>query len=306
MDYKIKIYTFNLLAKIDDDIVKFHQYFLDHGINIILDIEQTQITKDDALCKLMQPLDGKYDVVMYLYDRASFSVPSFGLAFNVSDTLRGIYLATDIIDDGVDYTWKSMAHEVMHTLFFKFHLTTIDPMDRVLINGVVIPYYHNEEPNNPDSNFGIAWTRLAPFIKQYTPIAATLTRMQGDSNETLGELVINDFKCKTIERAWKMNQSNISCIPVGTYTCKWKFMLRKLTWHYQVMDIPGRTGIFFHPMNYWYDSNGCIGLGSAYQDLNKDKELDIINSTVTIKAFEKLLNKQDFTLTIVGAGGGGK
>ena len=166
MNYKIKLYRHkSVKINIDDEIIKTNLYFLKHGITLIIDIEETNITKDNALTQLMQPNDGKYDVVMYVYDRGAFQMNTAGLAFSVSPTLRGIYVSLTVADDAVDYSWKSFCHEIMHTLFYKFGIGQQDPMDGMVVNGVWKPYYKNEDLDAPDGNFAEAFKRLAPFIK---------------------------------------------------------------------------------------------------------------------------------------------
>src|SRR3990167_630752 len=174
MTYKIKTYIHSsVIATIDDDFIKCRNYFKAHDIDLILDIEKTEIQKYDVPVKLFTINEGKCDVVMYLYNRGTFQDISFGLAFNVSKTLRAIYLATSTMDDAVDYTWKSICHELMHTLFYKFKISAFDPMDRMLVNGILKPYFRNEELkpdgwNAPDGNYAEAWKRLAPYLNKTT------------------------------------------------------------------------------------------------------------------------------------------
>lgn len=125
-----------------------------------------------------------------------------------------------------------------------------------------------------------------------------LTRGLDDGIETLGDLAYNSFSCKTLERPWKGNQRDISCIPKGTYTCKWTFSLRLLKYTYELQNVPGRAGIRIHSGNYFNDTDGCILLGTGYSNINGDSETDIINSKVTVDQFNSLMNKKDFTLVI--------
>lgn len=170
--YKIKIYKHSgVKAQIDDDIVKFKGYFESKGLSLDLEITSTVIPKANAPQALFYPNDGLCDVVMYLYNRGDFYDTSFGLAFNITNKLRGVYLATSIADDAVDYTWKSMAHEIMHTLFYKLKAQTIlidDPMDWFYRDGQLLRYYKNEDLNAPDGNFAESWKRLAPFMNLLT------------------------------------------------------------------------------------------------------------------------------------------
>jgi len=138
MTLKIKLFKYKLKATIGDDIAKTVAYFKKHGIDITFEIQDTNVIKSDAVLKLMMPNDGKCDIVMYMYEKNLFSAPTFGLAFSVSKTLQGIYLASDIVQDGVDYTFKSMIHEIVHTIFYKVRADNnlkdwdlIDPLDRM-------------------------------------------------------------------------------------------------------------------------------------------------------------------------------
>jgi len=133
---------------------------------------------------------------------------------------------------------------------------------------------------------------------------AILLRTKDTGKETLGIITLSDnsnkeiFRCFSLERPWKQNIKCISCIPKGSYLVKWTFSPKFMRYTYRVMDVPGRDGILIHPGNYFFDVEGCILLGQGYSDLNKDGEMDIINSTITLRKFEQLLNKQSFILNI--------
>lgn len=132
------------------------------------------------------------------------------------------------------------------------------------------------------------------------PTSVVITRSAYDAKQTLGSLVVGDktFGCVTLERPDLANQPNISCIPKGTYLCQWKFKLNSLSYHYQVMNVPGRTGIFIHQGTFFFNSLGCILLGSQPTDANADGEKDLLNSKSILASFEKLMGKKDFQLTI--------
>lgn len=140
-------------------------------------------------------------------------------------------------------------------------------------------------------------SKVLPELKFGTS-TVTITRNQDDGVQTLGTLEYEGFKCNTLERPWKNNTINISCIPKGEYTVKWTFSPKFMRYTYEVQSVPKRSGIRFHVGNYFTQIAGCFLLGSGYKDLNTDGRLDIINSTITIKQFETLLNKQDFKLII--------
>jgi hypothetical protein len=208
-------------------------------------------------------------------------------------------------------------HELMHCLcliiniLFSDHVPK-DFMDSTLVNNVWQPYYIND-PNStdPQSNFNQTWLGITPFIPQLnaiiyastnpiTPPTAILTRNNDNGVETLGTLQVGAlFQSRTLELSWKNNQKNISSIPTGIYNCKWAFKWNSLAYHYQLQNVLNRTGIFIHNGNYFFNSAGCIILGSLPQDINKDGQLDLINSNSILAGFEKLMGKKDFYLKII-------
>ena len=139
----------------------------------------------------------------------------------------------------------------------------------------------------------------------------TLKRFSDDTKQSLGILsFIKDdgqlFVCKTLELPWKNNQSNVSCIPAGSYSCKYTRSNRMSTekrhdvFTYEVLSVPERGGIRIHSANFFSQLLGCIALGDAHQDINSDNEMDVVHSGATITSFENLLEKQDFKLIVSG------
>lgn len=93
-------------------------------------------------------------------------------------------------------------------------------------------------------------------------IVIQINRTVRYSSSIGGQLYINGKKiCYTLELPWKMNQKNISCIPVGIYTCFWRHDRYRI----QCENIPcpegTRTAIQIHPGNSPADSHGCILVG---------------------------------------------
>jgi hypothetical protein len=91
--------------------------------------------------------------------------------------------------------------------------------------------------------------------------------------------------CFTLELPWLDNQEDISCIPTGTYSC-----LKRIanTQHllnfetYQVLNVPGRSGILFHVGNTVKDTKGCILVGNAF-DINNPSLME------SVPAFQKFM-----------------
>lgn len=90
-------------------------------------------------------------------------------------------------------------------------------------------------------------------------------------------------------------------IPTGTYTCqRGMHQLHHMTDPFQtfeVLNVPGHTGILFHVGNYNTDSDGCILVGS---DLGISQGIWMI--TRSADAFERFMNLHEgqdaFTLTV--------
>jgi hypothetical protein len=129
-----------------------------------------------------------------------------------------------------------------------------------------------------------------------------LKRESDDGTQTLGTLFINDlngitlFSCKTLELPFKGNQKRISCIPKGKYNVKRRYSL-KYGNHFHILNVPNRDFILIHNANYWFQLLGCVAVGQAHIDLNKDGKKDVTNSKNTLLKLNEWLTN-DFVLTI--------
>lgn len=123
-----------------------------------------------------------------------------------------------------------------------------------------------------------------------------LLRIQTFNTCTRGLLLTPDSQVFfTMELPWKDNKSNISCIPAGTYTCKWH-RSPKYGWCYQVMDVPKRSFILFHSGNLPKHTKGCILLGSRFGKLGKSPA--VLSSKPAVRRFFESMKKQDFILEV--------
>lgn len=166
---KIKVFDFNSKVNYLDDLPKVVKFMKDKGIDIEFTAPiKTNITLSECPEKLYLPNDNKQqEVLMYIFDR---SLRTYSYALNFSKTLQVIEISTSTTDDQVDYTWKLICHELTHVLFHQLRNQGIfldDPMDSMIVNGVKMPYYKNEEPYAPDGNFSEAFKLLAPYISNY-------------------------------------------------------------------------------------------------------------------------------------------
>lgn len=125
---------------------------------------------------------------------------------------------------------------------------------------------------------------------------------QGTPGE-LFTLMNPTFRCKTMEREWLQNQSNISCIPLGeNYTCV-PFNSPKHGPCYQIQAVPYRDNIEIHVANIQLDLLGCIALGENFdcivtKNSNGKPYLGVTNSSEIFKQFMEYMNNQTFILSI--------
>lgn len=156
-----------------DDLLKVAKFFKD---KINLDIKfsspiLTDVKIYEAPWKLYVKNDnGQQDMLMYIFDRTQ-RVKSHAL--NFSKNLQVIEISTATFDDAVDYTWKLISHEIVHTFFNRLKNIGIynleDPMDSMLVNGIMMPYYKNEDPYASDGNFAAAFKILSPHLNKIFP-----------------------------------------------------------------------------------------------------------------------------------------
>lgn len=138
--------------------------------------------------------------------------------------------------------------------------------------------------NNWIENFLRALQSLnQPKVKTMT---AEIKRIRYQEKQTLGEFFLYKdgkeiFNCKTLELPWKDNQFQISCVPKGNYKVVPRTS-QKFKKHFHLLDVPNRTYILIHAGNYYTDILGCILVGSAYSDINKDGYLDVTSSKKTL------------------------
>ena len=99
-----------------------------------------------------------------------------------------------------------------------------------------------------------------------------------------------------MELGWQDNKKRISCIPAGNYICKRRYS-DKYKDHFHVTNVPNRDFILIHPANYSRQLLGCIGVGDAHIDIDKDGLKDVTNSKKTMAKLLQIL-PSEFILEI--------
>ncbi len=91
-----------------------------------------------------------------------------------------------------------------------------------------------------------------------------LKRISQNSAGTFGVLLYEDIPfLLTLEREWKDNLPNTSCIPAGLYQCR-RVQSPRFGSTFEVCGVEGRSAILFHAGNTIRDSRGCILLGRQF------------------------------------------
>ena len=118
-----------------------------------------------------------------------------------------------------------------------------------------------------------------------------LKRIARNDYATFGVLIKDNTPfAVTLEKVWRRNQADISCIPIGEYTCK-RVTSPKFGVTFEVMDVIGRSHILFHAGNTEKDTAGCILIGEEYGQINKKGV--ILNSRKGFDEFLNILNDMD-------------
>ena len=100
-----------------------------------------------------------------------------------------------------------------------------------------------------------------------------------------------------MELEYNDNKKRISCIPPGTYIVK-KRTSEKYGQHFHITNVPNRDYILIHGCNYSRQLLGCIGVGDAHVDLDKDGLKDITNSKKTLAKLYSIM-PDEFKLVTV-------
>ena len=113
-------------------------------------------------------------------------------------------------------------------------------------------------------------------------------------DKTIGVFRHELFSLSSLERPWRNNKVNESCIPEGVYVVK-----RDTTGRWQwfaIQDVEGRTNIEIHQGNKAVNSNGCILLACG-----TNHNYDLTNSENGMIKLLEYNGDADFILTIRAA-----
>jgi hypothetical protein len=124
-----------------------------------------------------------------------------------------------------------------------------------------------------------------------------IKRVCHNNDGVFGVMMIeNNPRFVTVEPKWFGNYKSISCIPVGTYTCKMTKSPR-FGETYEITNVPDRSNILIHWGNFSRDTEGCVIVGSGF-DYDLRNGSYITNSVDAFRRFMNLMQKEEFTLVI--------
>ncbi len=83
-----------------------------------------------------------------------------------------------------------------------------------------------------------------------------LHRYWQDNNQTSGIVTVfvdnkPVFSAVSLERGWRNNESNVSCVPAGEYPLILEYSPRFKKELWELKNVPNRSEAKFHSANYW-------------------------------------------------------
>lgn len=132
-----------------------------------------------------------------------------------------------------------------------------------------------------------------------------ILRTYGDRQTISDWYVYNEndelqYKCVGLENPWKNNRQYISCIPEGTYSAIKIRNHHRFGNSFFVEDVPNRSEIMIHALNFVNQTEGCPGPGIEYKKINNDELVDLYKSDRALKDLWKNL-PDEFTVVIENA-----
>ena len=122
-----------------------------------------------------------------------------------------------------------------------------------------------------------------------TPIIK-IHRHDQDENQSSGIMSVFDnnfplFASLSLERGWKNNENDVSCLPIGEYDVVLEYSPKYGKKLWEIKGTGHRSECKFHAANYWTQLNGCIAPGLRYLKMNNDNYRDVTNSGNSLTAF---------------------
>lgn len=129
---------------------------------------------------------------------------------------------------------------------------------------------------------------------------AVLLRDEIQSDVIRGTLTVAGKTFQILERPWKNNLTNESCIPAGEYESVFlpQTPSGKFQNVYELQSVPGRSDILIHQGNVVEDSHGCLIIGRSRGEL--DGKPAVLDSRTALAELVDTLGQNPFLLKIIG------
>lgn len=90
-----------------------------------------------------------------------------------------------------------------------------------------------------------------------------LKRVECSGDATLGVFLVNGRAvCWSLEKPWRNNRKDVSCIPVGRYPLQLEYSPSRKCRLWTVAEVPGRSYVRIHRGNTVNDTEGCLLTGT--------------------------------------------
>ena len=119
------------------------------------------------------------------------------------------------------------------------------------------------------------------------------------SSHTMGQLLTpGGLRLHVLERPWRDNRPNQSCIPADTYTVDYlhRSGSGKYRQVYWVRSVPGRSGILFHAGNRVEHTLGCLLPGMRRASLGGRPA--VLDSQRAMRKLRAEIGRESFRLMI--------
>ena len=109
---------------------------------------------------------------------------------------------------------------------------------------------------------------------------------------TFGVLTVGPFTCFTVERPWKDNQPQLSCVPLGTYPLVYEYSEKFKRELWELKNVPNRSECKIHVANIAQQLEGCIAPGDAEgwsAVVGHPPAWSVLNSSATLQRFHEAM-----------------
>jgi len=123
-----------------------------------------------------------------------------------------------------------------------------------------------------------------------------LTRLKKEEDRTLGRLLVFSgldliANFTTLELPFKNNERGNSSILSAFYYVEPRTADR-FKKHLHVVGVPGRDYILIHAGNWPKDTNGCILVGSGFNDIDGDGKIEIMGSRKALNHLTEIITEK--------------